>query len=78
MHDKSLDYVINNYIAPAYFEPESNQYTLEETEEQGRSLLMVSIEDENLCIKNMIIKSDVLFLKHQSRQVRMMKVFLNV
>lgn len=32
MHDKSLDYVINNYIAPAYFEPESNQYTLEETE----------------------------------------------
>lgn len=63
MHDKSLDYVINNYIAPAYFEPESNQYTLEETEEQGKSLLMVSIEDENFCIKKYDDKKRCAFFK---------------
>lgn len=63
MHDKSLDYVINNYIAPAYFEPESNQYTLEETEEQGKSLLKVSIEDENFCIKKYDDKKRCAFFK---------------
>ena len=67
MHDDKLNYVLHEFIAPAYVEAESSEYLLTEDQDSGHTELTLHIEGENLCIAQYDKKSRCGFWNRDSR-----------
>lgn len=63
MHDKRVQYAIDNFIINQYFLPMNKQYHLREEKDSGKSDLSVTIRNENLCIYDFDNKKKCGFLK---------------
>lgn len=51
MYDTRITFAIDNFIDENYFLPMKNYYELRETLDSGKSILKLSIEDENICVE---------------------------
>ena len=51
MYDRRIDYAINNFINNEFFLDKSNRYILKEKSKQGESILIVNVENDNICVE---------------------------
>ena len=67
MHDDNLNYVLHEFIDPAYVETEHSEYLLTEEQDSGHTELRLHIQGENLCIAQYDKKNRCGFWKRDQR-----------
>ena len=71
MYDRRIDYAINNFINNEFFLDKSNKYILKEKSKQGESILIVNVENDNICVEeydNDNVRGKCNFLKQDRHQ----------
>lgn len=67
MYDSRIQFAMDNFILENYFLPMNNTYDLKETAESGKSLLVLQIKDDNICVEEYDIKKRCGFLKSDKK-----------
>lgn len=63
MYDSRIEFAINNFIEEGYLLPMNTSYDLEELSKEGKSILSVTVNNENICVENYDTKKRCNFLR---------------
>lgn len=68
MYSNRIQYALDHFFLEDYFSPENTEYTLEESDDMGKTSLLVNITGTNLCIANFDDKKRCEFVKIDSKE----------